>query len=86
MKKYVKPALIYERFELTQNIADCAWQMNNEKDACTASPDPNFWGDDYGATLFTSGLGCTNQTDVPGIYEGYCYQAGTDPMLRAFKS
>ena len=29
MKKYVKPELYYERFELTQTIADCAWQMNN---------------------------------------------------------
>ena len=31
MKNYVKPELFYERYELSQHIADCAWEVNYEK-------------------------------------------------------
>ena len=76
MKKYVKPELYYERFELTQTIADCAWQVNdNPYGTCTSVGDPKYGLD--GKVLFTEDRGCN-------AYE-YCYMASTDG-LRTFKS
>ena len=28
-KKYEKPKIIYEKFDLSQHIADCAWELTN---------------------------------------------------------
>ena len=43
MKKYVKPELFYEVFELSQHIADCTWDWENTMfdpaHLCYASPD-----------------------------------------------
>lgn len=79
MKKYVKPELFYEHFELSQHIADCGWELKHANGACKAEPDENHWGpgalDSFG-TLFTSALNCDNQTD--GGYQDYCYENGSD--------
>lgn len=79
MKKYVKPELFYERFELSQHIADCAWELTNStKDTCSATADPvklpGF------ANLFAhTTSGCVNiPVEYGGTYEGYCYQPGED--------
>ena len=81
MKKYVKPELFYEHFELNQHIADCGWELNHTADNCTAQADSNHWGDAYNKQLFaTEGQGCT-VTDV----ERYCYQNGGDDTPIAFK-
>ena len=39
MKKYVKPELFFERYELSQHIADCTWEMNYNGgiDNCTGN-------------------------------------------------
>lgn len=74
MKKYVKPELFYERFELSQHIADCAWELEFLKDACVAKPDTSKFPSDYG-TLFTTVLNCHNTTD-DGVYSDYCYHGG----------
>lgn len=34
MKKYVKPELFYERYELTEQIAACAWDLNSVEGSC----------------------------------------------------
>jgi len=77
MKKYVKPVLFYEHFELSQHIADCAWELNNTDD-CSASPDS---GKLPGApeNAFAS-LGACDY--VP---EDYCYTTGA-PGTNVFKS
>lgn len=76
MKKYVKPELYYERFELTQIIADCAWQMNNASTyVCEGEGDTKFGL--AGKVLFTEDRSCN-------AYE-YCYMAATDG-LRTFQS
>ena len=90
MKKYVKPELFYERFELSQHIADCAWELTSgSKETCSANPDHEFGSgalaDLGGATLFTSKDICDL---VPGVsYNGlYCYHNGTDSQLPVFSS
>ncbi len=85
MKKYVKPELFYERFELTQHIADCAWELTSgSKDSCSAQADPDFLPTFSGVNLFTlSDLGCTL---IPGQnYSDYCYHDGAQGV-NVFKS
>lgn len=87
MKKYVKPMITLERFELSQNIADCAWELNNsDKASCSAEPDNNFFFGSMNGNLFTEGT--TNGCDIiAGVqYEDYCYQNGSGSPFNVFKS
>lgn len=74
MKKYVKPELFFERYELSQHIADCAWELTYAQNSCKATADedklPGF------EPLFTTTTdGCVNTTD-DGKYQDYCYTNG----------
>lgn len=83
MKKYVKPELFYERYELSQHIADCQWEMNHAtKESCVALPDqdPFFLPLDWG-TLFTEQPRCDNVD-----WENYCYQTGNSGNVKVFVS
>ena len=74
MKKYVKPELFYERYELSQHIADCQWEMNYANgESCVAKPDqdPFFLPLDWG-NLFTEKPRC----DIDD-WQNYCYQTGS---------
>lgn len=80
MKKYIKPELFYERYELAQHIADCQWEMTQaDKTACVAKTDMDFWG--YEDTLFVETSTC-NVTN----WENYCYQPGTEGDIKVFAS
>lgn len=70
MKAYVKPELFYERYELSQHIADCALELQlNDSASCYAIPDPNLTTSFNSSWhLFVTGNG---QCDVQ--YENYCY-------------
>lgn len=70
MKKYVKPELFYERFELSQHIADCDWELTNStKDTCSAEADETLSGME---NLFVSvANGCVY---IPAGYEGSNYE------------
>lgn len=73
MKKYVKPDLVYENFELSQSIANCSAALNHTEDSCTldSSEAPGlFLGS--GETVFTEG----NCTYTKEILEDYCYWTG----------
>lgn len=76
MKAYVKPELFYERYELSQHIADCAWELNSKSEY-----DCIFVGDKDkglgGYTLFSSDRGCILTEDNT---EWYCYMPGTEGM------
>lgn len=76
MKKYVKPELIYERYELSQNIAACAWDMNNTQQelSCVGTADETIFGFPMTGKLFASDRGC--MYDFYGGVEEYCYHAG----------
>ena len=77
MKKYVKPELFYEYYELSQHIADCAWELTSAtKDTCSAAADPDYLLPYVGSNLFmSSNYGCVL---IPGDnYSDVCYHDGT---------
>lgn len=81
MKKYVKPELFYERYELSQHIADCQWEMTYaKKEECIAETDKVAWGG-YHDTLFTDYPRCNNVD-----WENYCYQTGAVGDVKVFIS
>lgn len=70
MKKYEKPRVRIERFELSQHIAACAWDMLSSKrvEECYAVSDSG-WGLPAGVHAFNTGVdGCSD-----GPLESYCY-------------
>ena len=73
MKKYVKPDLFYENFELSQHIAACAWDMNDSQnvETCSAVSD-STWGVPEGLHAFNSVAVCTD-----GPLDSYCYTNGS---------
>ena len=84
MKKYVKPELFYERYELSQHIADCTWETKKPNGLKTFEGDGSCiaYGDSElgldGNILFQSNeMGCTLlSTD----YQDYCYENGSDGL------
>ena len=79
MKKYVKPELFYERYELSQHIADCAWELKFTNDrVCVAEGDSAVFGDDHPDKLFTSDAGCNL---LESDWQDYCYQPGSSPFV-----
>ena len=71
MKKYVKPELFFESYELSQNIAACGWDMQNlnQPGACKAKGDTSYGNPDI--LVFTEG-NCEN------VLESYCYENSAD--------
>ena len=77
MKKYVKPEVFYEQFELSKHIADCAWELTSAtKDTCSAAADPDYLPTLVSNNLFmSSDYGCAL---IPGDnYSDVCYHDGT---------
>lgn len=61
MKKYVKPDLYYEDFELSTHIASCDFFSDFNKGECSAG-NGIF-------TVLTEAIGCEDSD-----YEGYCIE------------
>lgn len=79
MKKYVKPELFYEHFELSQHIADCAWFLTlPDEDSCRAKPDSSM--PNQPALFWNDALKCEA---TPDVIEDFCYQPGTSSNLFA---
>lgn len=77
MRKYVKPELFYEHYELSKHIADCAWELtHSNKEECSAVADPDYISEYSGMNLFMdSSNGCVL---IPGVnYDAYCYHGGS---------
>ena len=80
MKKYVKPTVVYENFELSHSIANCNPAMNHSKTDCQYESDDLFGLIDAGETVFGEGI-CTYTLEAfMKISEGYCLQTNTDGM------
>lgn len=80
MKKYVKPELFFESYELSQNIAACGWDMQNlnQPGDCKAVGDPSYGNPEI--VVFT-------QVNCETVYEGYCYENSADNIsIKIFQS
>lgn len=82
MKKvYIKPAIIYENFSLSQSIATC--------DVKTNTPAQGQCGIEWGADiLFYDSTGCTGDGIVfddggDGEHNGICYNTFTDTLFNS---
>lgn len=81
MKKYVKPELFFESYELSQNIAACGWDMTglNDPRTCQAKGDAAFGNPEV--------LVFTNNEICDTILENYCYENSADNVsIRVFNS
>ena len=87
MKKYVKPDLYFESFQLTQHIAACAYDMinSNDPDNCYSYGDKHNVYTNYGESMrfFSNENVCTD-----GKPEIYCYFNGAiqDDMFKVLNS
>lgn len=83
MKKYVKPELFFESFELSQSIAACGIDVNYaDEHACAPTTDPDFWS--FKVNVFSDENGnCAQSAEK---LEGYCYTYGTNEAGRLFNS
>ena len=69
MKKYVKPELFYENYELSQYIASCIAKWNHGETGCSVSI-PNV-----GTNLFNAATAACTGGTIGGIN---CYQNGSN--------
>lgn len=81
MKNYVKPELFFESYELSQNIAACGWDMNQDlPGVCTAKGDPSY-GNPSDVEVFTENSACKV------VLESYCYENSADNIaMKIFQS
>lgn len=83
MKKYVKPELFYEHFELSQQIAACSYDLI--PDTFSQAPDCLFKGDTdtmvFGKTIF---LQANDYCEVKA--QDYCVHNGLDTGFNTFNS
>ncbi len=79
-KDYEKPELVFDSFELSQDIAaGCEFISNHVKGMC---------GVDTGVGILFSGelySGACTMTPGPGFYDGVCYDVPSD-MQNVFSS
>ena len=75
MKKYMKPDLFLESFELNQSIAVCGWDMSNQSDKknCTALGDETEGN--FPVVLFTETPRC--EATEGDVGESYCYEVSS---------
>lgn len=75
MKKYVKPDLCYENFQLSRTIANCSPSMNHHETDCFLDSS-DLGGNPGDFKIFTEGGAIC---DVgPGAYEKYCVYQSAD--------
>ncbi|MBQ7922992.1 MAG: hypothetical protein IJ325_10535 [Clostridia bacterium] len=81
MKKYVKPELIYESFEMSQQIASCDYDSKGtlmDVSNCGFTGSDGFGGT---VTIFNVGNGvCVTQG------EGYCEHVASGNLFNIFNS
>lgn len=72
MKKYVKPELFFERYELSQHVANCVLELGpTDSYTCSVESVDAGYGMEMFMDAFISGENCV----VDG--EALCYQNGT---------
>ena len=87
MKKYVKPDLYYESFQLDRNIAACGWDMNqNDIYTCVTYGDNQRGNGGYENNYSSVPLFADSNDQCISPLEVYCYTNGTDDEIRLFMS
>ena len=80
MKKYEKPTIVIERFELSHSVANCSPAMNHAQGACRYESDELLGFLKPGQTVFGT-TDCTYTSDeFMSKFEGYCLQTSEDGM------
>lgn len=74
-KKYVKPDLFYEDFQLSRNVASCSVEDDDSMTSANLSDGNSCYYDFWGAVLFNTSTGSC-ELDYSDL-EGYCYQTGS---------
>lgn len=78
MKKYVKPDLVYENYELSHNVANCSAALNHvETETGCSLKDINGIG--LGFTIFTATVNCDYDEDILSL-EDYCKFTGASDI------
>lgn len=77
MKKYVKPELVYERYELTEQIADCDFELI---DTTLRDPSSCAFKGDEDSSLYNYVILLDTTTSCDFGMEQYCYYAGANGM------
>lgn len=80
MKKYVKPTVVYENFELSHSIANCNPAMNHSQDSCEYDSNELFEYLNSGETVFSDGSCTYTIEQFRGMCEDFCIQTNTDGM------
>lgn len=74
MKAYVKPELVYERYELSQHVAACVFKPNISEGQCQY-----IHSEAPGISIFTTELSCTWPKD--SIQGSYCITASSSDKV-----
>lgn len=77
-KTYEKPLVMFENFELSQNIAVCAWDVKNQATAqiCGAIGDEELGL--QGTVIFYDKAPCEDDYNEFGGEEIFCYTQSSD--------
>lgn len=74
-KKYEKPQVFFEQYELSHSVANCSAALNHSENDCVLDgnkvPDLHL---DPGETIFSTVNSSCNISDE--LFEGYCYWTG----------
>lgn len=80
MKVYEKPRVYIEKFELSEHVADCGWELqSNDTKSCFATGDPD-WGYPTDVLAFIADNGICKVEP-----QGYCY-TNSSSEVGLFKS
>ena len=84
MKKYVKPELVYESFELTQQIAACQFDVYENS---ATDEKCRFTGvDDLMGPIIIFKSNCTDATNNEWVVDSYCYHNASEGDYGIFNS
>ena len=79
-KKYIKPEILFESYELNTSIATCFWDLNvnnTSKDTCAASSENEGGQPDLLLFVDTNKVCNLSPEDYNAANEDYCYENGT---------
>ena len=74
MKKYEKPTIVIERFELNQSIANCSPAMGHQKNGCEYDSSELEYLIEPGETVFVMGDCTYSEAEFLEMFNDFCLQ------------